>query len=396
MPSALRLSLGANAALATVVAFLLWSHRPAPPAAATASARRPDAPPATAPAPTTPDPAAPEGLRTAITQLEQLGLPREVVVTALIGDIHRRWDLRFAALEKHYAPRRVPEREYIELARQRDAEQERELVAALGADGYRAWDKQRILRLHNAGHAALSEAEAETLYRLQKDFDAHHKELQMAVEDGVADATDISALHAQAQAALDEELRQLLGPQRYNQLRGLSDPLTDAAQRYGDLNPSPAQAQAVVQADDDFRTREAALARRLRGNPGAVDIAAELRALNETREENLRRIFGAEAYENTRRENDSTYQRLGQFASAWELRAEELPNVYDTLRTFREQMELARSAAAMREAAGQRVNWREIDASIELVRQQAETDLVQLIGDKRAWRLKENGLLSTR
>lgn len=398
MPRALRFSLFANAALAIVVAVQLGLHPASPPAASAASVAQPDTAPSPAAPAAAPGPeaSAPGGIRDALRQLEQLGLPREVVVNALLGDIHRRWDRRVAELEERYAPRSVPTREYIELARQRDAEQERELVAARGAEGHLAWDKARILRLHNAGNAALNPAEADTVYRLQKDFDAHIKELQMAVEDGVADPTDSSALHSRAQAALDEELRRLLGPQRYDQLRGLSDPVTDAARRYGALNPTPAQAQSVVQTDDDYRTRETALARRLKEDPGAVDIAAELKVLNEAREENLRRIFGAAAYENTRRETDSTYQRLDQFAEAWELRSEELPNVYETLRTFGEQMELTRSAAAMREAAGQRVNWNEVNATIEQARRQTETGLEQLIGAKRAWRLKENGLLSTR
>ena len=393
MAPVLRISLGANLALASVVAALLWHQRPAVPAAPAWSGPSADRPTEVAAAPARP---AATGLRDALAQLEEQGLPREVVADALVGDLHRRWDVRVAELERRYAPRRVPDREYVELARQRDAEQERELVAALGADGYLAWDKARTLRLHNAGNAPLSPAEADTVYRLQKDFDTHQKELQMAVEDGVADAADISALHAQAQASLDSELRQLLGTERFNQLRGLSDPLTEATRRFGDLNPTAAQAQAVLQIDGDYCNREAALARQLQEKPGAVDPAAELRALAAAREENLRRIFGAEAYETTRRDNDSTYQRIAQFASAWDLRPAELAPVYETLRAFREEMDLSRSAAAMREAAGQRVNWRSIDASIERVRQQTETDLVQLLGDKRAWRLKENGLLATR
>lgn len=397
MSPALRISLGANIALAATVAILLGLHRPATDASATATAA-PD--PATTSSATSAADAMPEtdagGIRAALAQLEQLGLPREVVVNALLGDIHRRWDLRVAELERHHAPRSVPEREYIELARQRDAAQEQELVAVLGSEGYREWDKERTLRLHNPGHAVLSATEAETIYRLQKEFDAHHKELQMAVEDGVADAADSSALHTQAQAALDAELQALLGAQRFAQLRGLSDPLTDATQRYAELDPSPAQAVSVVRTDDDFRAREAALARRLKETPGAVDLETELKALHATRDENLRRIFGAAAYENNRRNNDSIYQQLGQFAAAWELRSEELPNVYETLRTLREQMELTRSAAALRESAGQRVNWREIDAAIDQARQQTESDLRSLIGEKRLSRLKDNGVLTMR
>jgi hypothetical protein len=180
-------------------------------------------------------------------------------------------------------------------------------------------------------------------------------------------------------------------------MRGITDPVTDVFQAYSDLNPTPEQAQAVVQADEDYRAAEAALARRLQDHPGEeTDVIAELQAMQQAREEQLRRTFGSEAYNASKGRADSTYKRLQQFAVAWELQEQEIPRVAETLRAFHDDTERRRAAAAMREAAGQRVDWHEVNAGIEQARQQTEAGLQNLIGGRRLSRLKQNGLLTFR
>ena len=148
---------------------------------------------------------------------------------------------------------------------------------------------------------------------------------------------------------------------------------------------------------DDLAAREAALRKRLQENPAlAGNAAAELQALNDARDEGLRRIFGADAYEAVKRQNDATYQTLRQYAAAWNLQEPEIQSVYQALDTLRVQTERTRSAAAMREAAGQAVNWREISAVEEQARLQTEAGLHALIGGERLHRLKQNGLLTAR
>ncbi len=404
MSTALRISVAANLVLAVLAGVLLWRERPAHSPTATSSLPPPEAGTPTglsaakpaAGAPSLP-PGAAKPTPAAIAQLEQLGLPREVIVNALLADFHRRWDQRFAELEKRHAPRSVPEREYIELARLREADQTRALREALGEDGYRAWDKEQTLRVLNIGGVFLSPDEAEAAYRMQKEFNEDYNARQMAMEDGVADADDLARLHARAQEALDLQLEQLLGKARLEAMRGAADPREAVYQRYGDLAPTPDQAQAVVRIDEDFRAREEAMARRLRDESGdPATVTAELMAMNDAREDELRRIFGAEAYEATRRQNDPTFKRLTQFAEAWELGAGEIEPVYETLRAFHDQAERTRAAAAMREAAGHTVDWSATQASIELARQRTEAGLQDLIGARRAWRLKQNGVLTFR
>jgi hypothetical protein len=402
MPPAHRFSLLANGLLAATVGFLLWREPPAAteipgiPAVRTAEvAGGPDQPAAES---SLRRPQASAGLGPAVlSQLEELGLTRDVVVTALLENFHRRWDREFIALENRYAPRPVPEREYIELARRRDAEQLRELKTALGEDGYRQWDRDRTLRLLNVTGVTMTSAESDQAYRLQKEFEETHRELQMAMEDGIVDPADGSILQAQAQEALDRELATLLGAQRLAELRGVSDPTAEVYRRFGDVQPTAAQAHAILQAEADYTAREAALARRWQEKAAdARALVTEMQALAESREENLRRILGAEAYNTQKRLNDPTFRTLQQYAQAWQLDGHEVDSVYATLQSYHEKAERARTAAAMAEAAGHRIDWQEVHAAIDQARQQTEAGLHGLIGAERLRRLTQNGLLGHR
>ena len=407
MPSSYRLSLGANIVLLGIVAMLLWRDQTA--------ALSPVAPPAR---PASAQPATPKPESVAkelqskstgaqltpavVAQLEQTGVSRDILVNVLLEDLNRRSSKRLLDLQKKYAPRLVPDREMRELTRASDAEQIRELKTALGEEGYLAWDKEQTLHALNRARVPgdelpMTAEEAEQAYRLQKEFDDKNQELQMAMEDGVADKADGGTLQAQAQQALDRALEKLLGPQRFAELRGNIDPATEVYRKYGDLNPTSDQAKAVVLAEGDYRARESALATQLNENPGdAANVTLKLKALSDAQDENLRQIFGAEAYDNMKRQNDPTYKTLQQYAGAWELKDNEIQSVYDTIHSFQDQADRTRSAAEMSEAAGQRVNWREINSAIEQAQQQTEAGLQNLIGSERLQRLKQNGVLTIR
>jgi hypothetical protein len=397
-----RLSLASNLLLAGAVVFLLW-REPSPPGTPPGPAARAPVAPIESPVQASAEagePARSAGAAQASVPAASSPTPaisRDILVSALREDFNRRWDRRFAELEKQHAPRPVPPRAYIELGRLRDAEQIRELKAALGEAGYQAWHREETLRTVNSAGLELHPHEAEHAYRLQHEFDEEHRLLQMAMEDGLADPADVATLQTQAMEARDRALAKLLGPQRYQEMRGLAPPMAEIHWRYGDLNPTPAQAHAALQADEDYRAREAALSRRLGENPGAATtITLELKALNDAREENLRRIFGAAAYDDLKRKNDSTFQMLRQYAGAWALRENEIQSVYQTLASFHDEANRTRSAAALREAAGQPVDWRATHAAIERARHQAEAGLQSVIGADRLQRLKRNGLLTPR
>lgn len=391
-------SLAANLVLSLLVAALLWRD---PPQAAPSPA--PAAPlPVPPPGDPAPQPASSrDGLTPeVVSRLERGGVSRAVLTKVLLAELERRETARIAALRRRYAPRLVPDREMRELARAADAERIRELKSAFGEEGYLAWEKEQMLQALNSARPPgdelpMSTAEADQACRMQKEFDEASRDLQAALEDGVGDPADIGRLQAEAQARLDQGLEQLLGRARFDALRGNSSPEVEVYRRFGDLNPTPDQAGAVVRAEEEYRARESALTERLRQDPaGESAIAADLAALQAAHESSLRGIFGADAYEALQRRNDPAFQALTQFAGAWELQDAEVQSVYASLNVFRTQTERTRAVAELRESAGLRVNWREIEAAVSRARAETEAALLTQIGAKRLARLKENGLLA--
>ncbi len=403
MSVALRISVFANVLLLGTVAILIWRDQPAtPPAPVTSTPIKPAHPESPSPSQASHSAVAASGINpNAVTQLQQLGLSQDAVVTAILEDFNRRSTQQVADLQKKYAPRLVPDRVMVEFGRQNELDRVQTLKQALGEEGYRAWDKEQTLHELNRARPPgdeiqMSSEEAEEAYRLQKDYDEKAKELQEAMEDGVADRADGGALQAQAQQALDVELEKLLGKDRFEQLRGNVDSSTEVYRLFGDLNPTPEQAKSVAQVQSDYRAKEAALTKQLNDDPANANLAAQLKALNDSEDQNLRQIFGADAYDNMKRQNDPTYKTLKQYADTWQMSDQQVQSVYDAVHAFQDQAERTREAAEMSQSAGQHVNWREVNASIDQARQQAEAGLQTIVGADRLRRLEQNGVLSNR
>jgi len=108
----------------------------------------------------------------------------------------------------------------------------------------------------------------------------------------------------------------------------------------------------------------------------------------------MRKIFGADAYAKIKQQNDPTYKTLKQYADAWDLKDGQIDSVYQTVHTFQDEVDRTRAAAELSQSAGEPVNWRQINSTIEQSRQQTEAGLKNLIGPDRLRRLEQNGVLS--
>jgi hypothetical protein len=331
-----------------------------------------------------------------ISRLEAAGTSRKVLADIKRLDFLRRWSQRVVELENKYAPKHPPQREYVALERLRDAEQVLELKEALGEAGYLAWDKEETLRNLNFEEVPMTPAEADRAYQLQKQLDDKLQELRMGMEDGDPDIADAGTLQMQAQDAYEKELEKLLGRKRYEQLRGYTSPLVAGAMMFDNLAASDEQVKTLQAAQSEYSNRETALTQGLRGKPSdAGAIAIELKALNDAREENFRKAVGAATYDQLKREHDSTYQTLKQYAGAWNLTEPEIEPVYTKVRSFQDESERLKQAAQMSELAGQNADWNAVNSLIEQSRRETESVLHGLIGEERLSRLVRNGILTS-
>ncbi len=397
-----KISLAANTLLVGIIAVQLWRHPSSAPTAAIAVPQRPTAMAARHADNTDlealrPQPGGPELTPAGVAELERLGISRDAIADALIDDCTFRYDKRMRALEKNYAPKPVPRREKLAMQREAEAERIVELKAAFGEERFLAWDKATRLGRLNMGGLPLAPQESEQAYHVQKNFDDKARALQIAMEDGTLDPTDFNTSYNQLRHEYDQQLENLFGRDRLAEIQGASNPMAEVSRRYTELNPTPEQAKAVLQAEGDLHAREAELVQQLKDNPDQIaNLATQVKALTDAKDDRLRQIFGADAYNATKRQNDSIYQKLQQYAGAWDLADPQIGPVYDALAGFHDQADLTRMTAEMNEAAGQTVDWHQINAGIEQSRQQLEVALANLIGGERVRRLRQNGLLDVR
>lgn len=403
MTAALRVSVAANVALLAVVGTLLLWRRPptdVTPAAGWRYSQSGGRPREHAQRPAAKGALTPD----AVAALERVGVAPETIAAVVIEDFERHSNERLGEWERHYAPKLLPQRELTTFFRRKEIEREAALRAALGEDGYRAWDRQQTLEELNYARLPgdplpMSADEAEKAVRLQKDFDEKTKALQMAMEDGVADPADGRTLLAQARQALDAGLEQLLGEDRFADLRGHLDStghldaLAETYQNLGDLAPSAAQARAAMAAEARFRTAESELAQKLAANQADADAAATaLGRIAAERDQAYRDVFGAEAYDRFKLAHDEAYQTLTRYAAAWNLDASEVQQVYRSLNAFEADASQMRTAARLRQQAGQHVDWDAVDATIERAKQQALSAVGATVGTETLRRMQANGL----
>lgn len=333
----------------------------------------------------------------AVGHLERMGISREVIAKLVLGEFHRQWDQRFIDLERRYAPRSVPDWEYVVLERERGDLEARALEGALGKERYASWDRARTMRLLNTGGVALDSDELFAAYDLQKAFEKEHRELQRSMDDGLVDRADASALQAFALEERDRQLMELLGEETFRKMRGMVDPLERLYQEFGDMEPTNSQVEEALEVENGYKDLQSELEVKVSGSlSGTSEVAQELERMALFREGRLREIFGEAAYESSEREKDPMFKTLVQYADAWELSDHEVRSVYVELDAFHDKVGRFREAAGIRQAAGQEVDWRQLEGVVEGDRQKIEARLEDLIGTDRFSRLKRNGLLKIR
>src|SRR5580765_4327343 len=94
-------------------------------------------------------------------------------------------------------------------------EQEDELRSVLGEDGFRRWDRGRVLGDAGLARLDLSDSELDVWYQLRKDANQQQRDLERSRRNGEIDDTDFISQQEEARGNYEEQLRTLLGNERY-------------------------------------------------------------------------------------------------------------------------------------------------------------------------------------
>ena len=304
-----------------------------------------------------------------LQQLRAAGVPNNVLAGLVVSDFEIRWQQHLREFEQRYQAGAVDDEERARFEARRDDEQEKELRAALGDAGFRQWDKDNYLRDLDPVKLQLNSSEMDALYQLRKDRALKDRALSEALRSGQIDESDYNARQSASQREYDQQFKAVLGDERFEALQNSEEGMEGAfRQKVKNLNPT--DAQVLVEVERKWNQRLAELERRAQENPDQAKAYEEqLRALNAARDQEYKRVLGANDFEQLQKNQDGRYLMLKRYANTWSLSESDINYIYSSVQNYQEKSPHSRA--------------------------QIEQSLMSYLGPERFDRLKRNNLFDS-
>jgi hypothetical protein len=394
----LRPLLTLNAILLSVVVVLLAYPigRKTPPSGGTAQPERPRTASA-ARAPHEPKSAevvsAGEGsIQGWMPQLRSIGIPTPLLARLAAGDFEVRWEARRHELQRRCDRGEVDDTALGRFESQHDHERDSELRAVLGDEAFRQWDREDVVRRIVPDELKLSAAETDAVYQLKKSLVERRNAVTAYVQNGEIDQMECDQMQADAQSDYQRGLQAVLGDERYATLQG-ADMKAEAILRRDllSLNATDAQLTTVLATQRQWNQTQAELDRQLQAG-GITDVAyrAKIQAADVARDDEYRRALGPNGFDDLQKVQNTQYQTLKRYATAWELSDGDVDYLYRSLQTYQKNLADIQSRAQAMAQQGQPIDGLAMRQNLQQVSQQTLDGLRSYLGNERFNKLVQN------
>ncbi len=329
-----------------------------------------------------------EQRRWIIDQLRAAGVPSKVLARIALADIEAHWEARFWEETRRGADNDKMSAMQLEFDMSKDAE----MRAALGEEDFKLWDQENMLREANIGGIPLTVSEAEAIYDLKKKLQQRQWELELARLKKEMDEAEIDDAYAKAYSEFNQQMKALLGEQRYAKSQGI-DHETAAAhfrQQLAKVNPTDSQFQELLEVHRQFNERLSELEKQFQNDPSSAVYAAQLKALNEARDREFQRVLGADAFDTLQKEQDASYLKMKKYAHTWGLDDNKIDYVFRTMKYYEKSVEDYIAQARVLEAQGQSVDWDAVNKNLQQFTEQIQQSLQNFLGQDRFDRMQRN------
>ena len=393
-----QISLALNILLAVLVMALILrkSERPPAPAAAEAGSEKAmrEAPVLVKPpnAPQYSDIASASDRRRWIAdQLRAAGVPNPTLVRVIQADLDEDWDKRLEALAQSG---KGDADSVAALQQERERDEDAQMRAALGEEGYRQWDQDRMLREANLGRIQLTASETNAIYDLKKNLQHRRWALEQARLNGEMDDAEVNDAYDKSYSEFNQQMKSLLGEERYAQSQGL-DEGTAAANLRKDLakvNPSDSQFQDLLKAQQQWNERRSTLDQQFQDAPSSAAYADQIRALDEARDQEYRRVLGTNAFDTLEKAQDMSYSQMKKCEGLWGLDDTKIDSVYGAIKYYEKNIQDYQAQARALEAQGQNVDWDAVNRNLQLFAEQTQQALQSYLGQDSYDKIRRNGV----
>lgn len=326
-----------------------------------------------------------------VDQLRAMGVPNKILARVVLADIDARRTKHAAEVAKQcYGDPETMAALQLEFDMGFDAE----MRAALGEEGFKQWDKENMLRHVNSGKIELTDSETDAAYDLWKKLQQLELELRRARLKGEMDDADVSDTLEKAVAEFEQQMKALLGDERYAKAQQLDEQTAAMTLReeFAKANPTDAQFQELLKAQQQWNEQRAALDKQYQDDPSSPVYLEAIKALDEARDQEYRRVLGTNVFDTLQKEHDPRYSKMKKFAHIWGLDDDKIDWVYSTLKYYQKSIEDYQAQARALEAQGQKIDWDAVYRNVFQFAEQTGQILQNYLGQDSYTKLLQNGI----
>jgi len=230
----------------------------------------------------------------------------------------------------------------------------------------------------------LSDDETQSLYQLCKNLRQGQHDLQAAQLEGQMDDSDADRQAGLAQEKYNQQLKTLLGDDRYTAMQSDDNPNTGALRRQLlDINASTTQIATMLQAQQQWSDQSEKLQQELQsGQLSGADYDSQIKTLGTTRDAAYQNALGADAYTEYQDSQDSRYRTLKQYESIWGLTDDDVKTLYAEIQNYDNSVRDYQNRASTIQAQGQDVDWPSVQANLQKFSEQTKANLQNSIGNQ--------------
>jgi hypothetical protein len=328
-----------------------------------------------------------------VDQLRATGIPLPVMARLAEEHFNDLWQRRQNQAQAAFMRGDIDTDGLAALNVERAFEEERTMRAVLGDEDFRKWDKENILRSLNLTGIQLTDAETDALYELEKKTRQRFNELSLARLKGEMTLAEYEEQQAKTQADHDQELKALLGDQRYAIMHGPDEVSSDLkhALSAGGIATEDVPFEAMLATQRQWVERRHEMEFKINEAKSQIsNCEEELKRMDEAREQDFQRVLGTNVFDALERGQDARYQEMKRHADKWGLDDTATDYLYRTVKYYEKAVQDYQRQARALEAQGQAVDWDGVNKNVQQFAQQTERVVRNYLGDERFDRIKSN------
>jgi hypothetical protein len=326
-----------------------------------------------------------------VDQLRAAGVPNNVLARVALADLEESWQRRFeeGALKSHGDPDTMAA---LHLEQERDTEAE--MRTALGNEGFKLWDQGNMLREANIGKVQLTASETNAIYDLKKKLQQRQWDLEQARLNGEMDDAEINDASDKAYSEFNQQMKTLLGEERYAKSQGLDDGTAadNLRQDLAKANPSDSQFRDLLKAQQQWNQRRSDLDKQFQDDPSSAAYSAQIKALDDARDQEYQRVLGTNVFDTLQKQQDIGYSKMKKYENIWALDDNKIDYVYGAIKYYEKSVQDYQAQARAIEAQGQSVDWDAVNRNQQQFAQQTEQALQNYLGQDSFNKMLRNGV----